>query len=125
MDITGPGGFRVTDAEVAFRAGARLRGLMRRDPVPLLVRTSSVHGFWLRGPLWLVGIAADLTVVTVEPLRRRQVARMPGARWILELPSDFALPRPGDQLAFRASGGEAEVHGGTPLPLRHPDRQPR
>lgn len=124
MDVTGPGQFHITGVEVADTPRRRLRGLMGREPVPLLIRGASVHGFWVRGSLWAVGLAADLTVTAVKPLRRRGVVWLPGCRWILELPSLSPLPRQGDRLAFHRAEGEAGAYGGTPLPLFDTDRQP-
>lgn len=73
---------------------------MGRQPHPLLLRTSSVHGFFLRQPLRIVALDRDLTVVAVGLLSRRRLAWVPGARWILELPLDHPPPRVGDRLEF-------------------------
>lgn len=101
MLITGRGGWQVI-AEVAASPVARWRGLMARSPTPLLLRCSSVHGFWLRSPLHVVGIAADGTVVGVAMLRRRRIVRMASCRWILELPLDHPLPESGERLTLGA-----------------------
>ena len=84
-----------------------------------------VHGFWLTGPLWTVGIAQDGTVFEVGLLPRRRLVWLRRAAWILELPLDSALPQPGERLTFQVTAGEAVPHAGTSLPLRHTDREPR
>lgn len=99
MLITGRGGWQAI-AEVAASPLSRGRGLMARSPTPLLLRCSSVHGFWLRAPLHVVGIAADGTVVAVALLRRRRIMRMASCRWMLELPLGHPLPEPGERLTF-------------------------
>ncbi|MFP3913402.1 MAG: hypothetical protein ACLFWM_00875 [Actinomycetota bacterium] len=123
MDICGSAGFAVGDVAVARSRRARLRGLMWTEPHPLLLQGSSVHGFWLRGPLWVVGVGPDGTVTAVEWLRRRRVIRLRGARWALELPPGHPLPVVGERLALHARRDEASAHARPTLPLCHAHRE--
>ena len=125
MEVRGPDGWRWNDVEVASRRRSRLRGLIGRAPRPLLIQTCTVHGFWLRSPIRIVGIGPDGVVVDVRLLERRRVAWMRGARWILELPVELAWPREGARLTFRAGGGEPDIDAGPSVSVRHSDRQPR
>lgn len=124
MVIRGHSGFIVPDVEVATGFRRRWRGLMGRAPRPLLLATSSVHGFWLSHPLWVVAISADLEVMRGELLRPWRVLTVPGAAWILELPAESQLPVEGEGLTFEAGNGEADADGRTALPVRDPDREP-
>lgn len=124
MRMTGPGGYCLPHVEVAGTWLQRWRGLMGRSPRPVLLRTSMVHGFWLRQPVWLVGLDDHRLVTEVRLLPRRRLAWLRGSRWIMELPGDAPLPTVGDRLAFHPDDGEADLHGRTPLPVRDADRQP-
>lgn len=122
--MTGPSGYCLPRVEVATTWVQRWRGLMCRSPRPVLLRTSSVHGFWLSEPVWLVGLDDDGLVTEVRLLSRRSLAWLRGTRWILELPLDTPLPTVGDRLAFHPDDGEADRRGRTPLRVRNADRQP-
>lgn len=124
MRITGPGGYSVPRVEPARTWMQRWRGLMGRSPRPVLLRTSSVHGFWLRESVWLVGLDDHRIVTEVRLLPRRRLAWLRGTRWILELPRHTSLPTVGDRLAFHPDDGEADCRGRTPLRVRNADRQP-
>lgn len=97
---------------------------MGRSPRPILLRTSSVHGFWLREPLWLVGLDDHRLVTEVRLLSRRRLIWLRGTHWILELPQDTPLPFVGDRLVFHPDDGEADRRGRSPLRVRNADRQP-
>lgn len=97
---------------------------MGRSPRPILLQTSSVHGFWLREPVWLVGLDHRSVVTDVRLLPRRRLAWLRGNRWILELPREVPLPAVGERLVFHPDGGEADRRGRNPLPVRNADRQP-
>lgn len=125
MEVAGPDGHRWGDVEVAARRRSRLRGLIGRNPRPLLIQTRTVHSFWLRAPIRIVGIGQNGVVVGVRLLGRRRVAWMRGARWILELPVELDSPREGTRLTFLGGGGEPDIHAGPSVSLRHSDRQPR
>lgn len=122
--MTGPGGYYLPHVEVAGTWLQRWRGLMGRSPRPVLIQTSSVHGFWLREPVWLVGLDDGFIVTEVRLLPRRRLAWLRGSRWIVELPRDAPVPMVGDRLAFHPDGGEADRRGRTSLPVRDADRQP-
>lgn len=124
MLIRGGSGFLVGDVEVASTFRRRWRGLMGGAAHPLLLPTTSVHGFWLRSPLWVVAIGPDLTVMGVELLRPWRVVTAPGAAWILELPLGSPLPAGGEGLTFNGGGGKAVGDGRPAIPVRDPDRQP-
>src|SRR5690606_32038175 len=110
MEITSRG-FTVSGVAVARSPLARLRGLIGHEPYPLLMATSSVHGFGLRQPVWAVAIAADGTVVSVRRLRRRRVLWERRAKWTLELPIDSPTPVSGETLAFCPPWHQAERDG--------------
>ena len=97
MDVRGSNG-QVWDVEVASDWRSRLAGLMGRTPRPLLIATSRVHSFWMRRPIRLVGVDQAGEVVEVRILARRRLARVAGARWIMELPLEEPFPQPGDRL---------------------------
>ncbi|HJR92002.1 MAG TPA: hypothetical protein VJ938_06150 [Acidimicrobiia bacterium] len=97
MDVRGSNG-QVWDVQVASGWRSRLAGLMGRTPRPLLIATSRVHSFWMRRPIRLVGVDQAGEVVEVRILARRRLARVNGARWILELPLEEPFPQPGDRL---------------------------
>lgn len=124
MEIRGPRGFVIREVEQAATFVSRFRGLMGRSARPVLLVTSSVHGFWIQRPLIAVGLDRALRVLEVRRLRQRRIVWIRGARWILELPDGNPVPRPGDRLTFCGRGGEPGVDDRPPLPLRHSDRQP-
>ncbi|HLT97748.1 MAG TPA: hypothetical protein VK070_13295 [Acidimicrobiia bacterium] len=123
MLIEGCRGYRV-EARHANSHRLRWRGLMWRDPFPLLLETRSVHGFGLRAPIQVVSIGPDGTVQAVERLDRRRIAWFPRARWILELPIDNPVPGVGERLAFSASPGEAGSDDFHPVRMCDSHRQP-
>lgn len=100
MEIRSDGGYRLTGVRLAVTFRERLRGLMGRRPGPLLLPTSSVHGFWLHEDVLVVGVTATGTVAAVRRLRRRRVITVPGARWIIELPLAVPAPKSGERLAI-------------------------
>ena len=118
-------GYRLRGVEVARSPIQRFRGLMGRSAVPLLLTTNRVHGFWLKESVWLVGLGPDWRVCEVRRLRRRRLAHLPQATWILEIPLEAPLPEVGDRLAFVAAPGEPEIHVRPSRPMRHPYRKPR
>src|SRR5690554_2020946 len=124
MVILGSHGFRADDVAVATGLVERMRGLIGVDPRPLLLPTSSVHGFWLRQALQVVAIRPNREVLGVARLRRRGVITVPGARWMLELPLGHRSPATGERLTFVGDPGDPVLDGRTPVSLRHPDRQP-
>lgn len=99
MLLRGSDGFDL-QVETAVSAWAVWRGLMMRTPRPLLILTTSVHGFWLRSPLIAVGIDRSGLVVEVRLLRRRRIVTIPEAAWILELPVTSRPPAVGERLTF-------------------------
>lgn len=124
MEIRGPRGFVVREVEPAATFLSRFRGLMGRSARPVLLATSSVHGFWIRRPLIVVGVDEALRVLAVRRLRRRRIVWIKGARWILELPDGNPNPQPGDRLTLCGRDGEPGVDDRPPLSLRHSHRQP-
>jgi hypothetical protein len=124
MDIRGPRGFVVREVEPAATFLSRFRGLMGRSVRPVLLATSSVHGFWLQRSLTAVGLDRELRVLAVRRLRQRKIVWIRGARWILELPDGCPVPQPGDRLTFCGRDGEPGIDDRSPLPLRHSHRQP-
>ena len=87
------GGVICERCEVADGPLSRLRGLLGRDELApeeglLLTPESSVHTFFMRFPLDVVFLEADLTVLSVrEHLRPWRTAGHRGARSVLELPA--------------------------------------
>lgn len=124
MDVVGSLGFSCTGIEVASTVLARATGLMGRDPIPLLIPTSSVHGFGLRSQVWAAGIGHDGVVIGVRPIKGR-LAWFRGARWVLELPPSHPRPAAGERLTFARLESEPEDDAGTSIPVRNPDRQSR
>lgn len=123
VQALGGNGYSLEGIEVAVGLARRWRGLMGRRPVPLLIRTRSVHGFWIRCPLTVVGLDRAGTVMALRVLRRGRIVRMAGATWILELPQHLRPPSPGDRLTFLPGSGEADLHARTALPVCDPDRE--
>jgi uncharacterized membrane protein (UPF0127 family) len=88
---------------------SRLRGLLGRDELDadegLLLRPeSSVHTWFMRFPIDVLFLEADMTVLSVrEHLRPWRTAGERGARSVLELPAGTCEQRglrPGDRLAL-------------------------
>ncbi|MGA7272214.1 MAG: hypothetical protein WB239_14175 [Acidimicrobiia bacterium] len=125
MQARGANGYRLEGVEVTVGFVGRWRGLMARHPVPLLIRTRSVHGFWIRRPLTVVGLDREGRVTAVRVLKRGRIVLMAGARWILELPQDLRPPSVGDRLTFLPGSGEADLHARAALPVCDPDRESR
>jgi len=94
--------------EIARTAFERMRGLLGRSSLPegegmLIERCSSIHTFFMKFPLDVVFVNADLVVRKVvrhvDPWR---FAASFGARHVVELPAgalDRAPLAPGDELA--------------------------
>ncbi len=87
---------------VASSFTGRLLGVKRKGTDGLLIRCSSVHGHGIRGPLRIVHLDGDGTVVHQDILvaGRRTSAR--GA-WILELPVGVPGPDTGMRLVVLPS----------------------
>ncbi|HSJ33598.1 MAG TPA: hypothetical protein VLB85_00890 [Acidimicrobiia bacterium] len=107
MDIEGPRGWHITDVRVASTGPGRLRGLIGHPLFPLLLATSSVHGFHLSTELTVVALDRAGVVLTVRRLRPWRVIRVRGASWMLELPRRVPGPRVGDRLQLRGRSGES------------------
>lgn len=125
MDIVGPGGQRWREVEVATTWSRRLLGLMGRQARPFLLPGRAVHGFWLRQPLWVVGVAKDGVVTDVRWLERRRLARLRAGVWVLELPPEADTPVVGDRLTILCPSRQPDDNARPSLPVRHTDRQPR
>jgi hypothetical protein len=93
---------------VAFGLLDRLRGLIGRQPSPLLIPASSVHGFHLTVELVVVALDRTGAVVALRRLRPWRVIRVPQAQWMLELPPHHPLPGVGDRLQLLARSGESD-----------------
>ena len=98
---------------------------MGRAPTLLILQTRTVHSFWLRGPIRLVGIDPSGAVMHVRVLMPGRVVWMRGVRWILEMPTEVDHPRIGERLTFWTIDGEPDIYARSPLPVRHSHRQPR
>ena len=108
--LVGPDGRVVCDVcHLADRPFTRLLGLMgwtqlRRGEGVLLHPARAVHTSFVRFPIDVVFLDAELTVLAVvSPLRPWRVARAPGARSVLELAAGEAKRRgvhPGDRLGW-------------------------
>ena len=86
-------------ASHAVRFHERLLG--RWSPTALdatLIDTRTVHTFGLKESIGVVGIDEHLTVVAAAKLEPNHVVWFRKARYILELPADFDLPRVGSAL---------------------------
>src|SRR3954469_9794326 len=99
--------------ELADRPHTRLRGLLGRRDLPagegLLLRPSpSIHTWFMRFPIDVVFLDADLRVLDVVPrLGPWRMAARRGARAVLELAPGEAARRalqPGDTLELLAGG---------------------
>jgi uncharacterized membrane protein (UPF0127 family) len=77
----------------------RLHGLRRAPPGSALVmRARSVHGFGMRHPIPVIGLDADMRVVSTRTLRPNRVMVIPSARILVELPPGQPVPRIGDRV---------------------------
>lgn len=94
---------------IADRPASRLRGLLGRDGLApdeglLLTPESSVHTFFMRFPIDVVFLDADLTVLGMrENLHPWRTAGHRGSRAILELPAGACEERrlhPGNRLTM-------------------------
>src|SRR5690606_39775734 len=98
---------------------------MGAEPRPLLVRATSVHGFWLQAPLVVVALDASGRVIAAVRLERRRVVTVPGSEWMLDLPPSHPRPAPGRSSPWFSVRGGPEAEAGPPVLLRPPDRQPQ
>jgi uncharacterized membrane protein (UPF0127 family) len=108
------GGLVCERCVVADRPHTRLRGLLGRRELPseegLLIRPApSIHTWFMRFPIDVVFMDADLLVLDVVPaLKPWRMAARRGARVVLELASGEAARRsvrPGDRLELMREGG--------------------
>jgi uncharacterized membrane protein (UPF0127 family) len=77
----------------------RLLGVRRAPPgSALVIRARSVHGFGMRQPLRVIGLDADMRVVSTRTLRPNRVMVIPSARILVELPPSQPGPRIGDRV---------------------------
>ncbi|HEX6146957.1 MAG TPA: hypothetical protein VF083_09295 [Acidimicrobiia bacterium] len=77
----------------------RLLGLRRAPPGSALVmRARSVHGFGMRQAIPVIGLDADMRVVSTRTLRPNRVIVVPPARLLVELPPGRPMPRIGDRV---------------------------
>ena len=77
----------------------RFHGLRRAPPGSAVVmRARSVHGFGMRRPIPVIGLDADMRVVSTRTLRPNRVMVIPSARILVELPPSQPLPRIGDRV---------------------------
>ena len=77
----------------------RFLGLRRAPPGSALVmRARSVHGLGMPHPIAVIGLDADLRVVSTRTLRPNRVVVIPSARILVELPPSQPMPRIGDQM---------------------------
>jgi hypothetical protein len=104
-------GGAVVDAELADTAPARARGLLFRRALPeaLLLRPcTSVHGAWMRVPLDVALLTADLRVLHTQVLRPWGMTRpRRGGTQVLEAPAgsfDRWGLRPGSSLTLEGPG---------------------
>lgn len=82
--------------------GERLKGLRGRPPgTAMLLETSSVHGIGMREAFRAVGITGTMQVGETRMVAPGQVVRIPGCRYILELPSDIEPPLTGQAVEVR------------------------
>lgn len=108
MDIAGPRGYHIESVRLASGILGRGRGLIGSRPTPLLIPTGSVHGFHLAAELAVVAIDRAGQVLAVRRLRPWRMIRVRRARWMLELPSRYPVPRVGDRLQLLARDGEPD-----------------
>lgn len=104
---------------------SRLRGLLGRDELGadeglLLTPESSIHMWFMRFPIDVVFLEADLTVLSVrENVKPWRTAGHRGARAVLELPTGTCRRRglsPGDRLTLE---DQAEDEASVMLVLRN------
>jgi len=98
---------------------SRMRGLLGRGELPpdeglLLTPCASIHTWFMRFPIDVVFLQADLTVLKVkEHVRPWRLVGSSGARSVLELPAGASAEhglRPGDRLALdELENGQADV----------------
>jgi hypothetical protein len=80
----------------------RLLGLWAVPPgCGLLVRSVSVHTFWMRRPVPMVGIGPAGAVRWSRIVPPRRLIFEPGTAWVAEVPHAAALPPAGSLLAAR------------------------
>jgi uncharacterized membrane protein (UPF0127 family) len=100
---------------LADRPLARLRGLLGLSELPasqgiLLTPTSGVHTCFMRFPIDVVFLGADLTVLGLrKDVRPWRMTGCRGARSVLELRAGTCAQhgiRPGDRLSLADAGGE-------------------
>ncbi|MEA2009184.1 MAG: hypothetical protein U9N78_00600 [Actinomycetota bacterium] len=96
------GGWKSPPVTVALSFTDRLLGVRRRETDGLLIRSASVHGHGIRGPLRIIHLDRDGTVVHQDILMtgRRTAAR---AIWVLELPIGVPGPETGARLTVLPS----------------------
>lgn len=89
--IRADGGVACVNCRVASRPWTRLRGLLGRSGLAagegmLFPRTGSVHTMFMRFPIDIVFLDADLRVLSVrEAVPAWRAAKERGAKWTLEL----------------------------------------
>jgi uncharacterized membrane protein (UPF0127 family) len=77
----------------------RLRGILGAPQgVGVVLVTQSVHSFWQRHPLEVVGLDWGMRVVTTRTLPPNRIVVLPSAAMIVELPHGSPLPDLGDRL---------------------------
>jgi uncharacterized membrane protein (UPF0127 family) len=86
----------------AFRPSTfieRFRGLRGQpDDARLLFEATSVHTIGMTRSIEVVAIGGDQRVLRVQTLPPNHLVRVPGARFILELPGGTELPVTGDDV---------------------------
>lgn len=76
----------------------RLLGIHRAGRAGVVLRTSSVHTFWMRSPLGVVALDASDVVLRAAWVRPFRVCAVRGAVSYLELPQRRVLPPNGARL---------------------------
>lgn len=77
----------------------RLRGNRALPPDSAVVlRTRTVHSFGQREPIEIVGIDAQMRVVTTRTLLPNRITLLSSARMILELPCGSPVPAVADRI---------------------------
>lgn len=77
----------------------RLLGVWRApEGSAVVIETRSVHSFGRRQPLEVVGLDAEMKVVSIMTLRPNRVVVLPTARIIVELPEGCPVPDHGDRV---------------------------
>lgn len=77
----------------------RFLGMRRAPPgSALVIRARSVHGFGIRHEIPVIGLDADMRVVSTRTLRPNRVIVVPSARLLVELPRGRPMPRIGDRV---------------------------